>query len=246
MNPGAPFEPAAPPKMGFEAVEVDPAPKAGVDALPAVPPNWKVLGPVVAEDVFAPKLNMPPVAGAGVEAAPEVSPGVPAEKGLLKELPALLVPPPPPKLKLKLPDPALPVPFVGAAVDAGAVADAAPPKMGVEEVLCPLLKLKMGAGEGAPLRPPENIFLAGDGPSCFMGLPPKALAFVSVGDFGPPKRGAAVVPLGFLPPSKLNIGVAEGGASFLGAMEALAAPKRDFAGVPVEAPPKRLLALPVV
>jgi hypothetical protein len=160
---------------------------------------------------------------------------LPEEKGLLNELPVE------PKLKLAPPEalfeaepaPKLGVPLVGAAE--------APPKIGAADVLDVFPKPKMGGAEAVALvLPPLKALFAGDGPSCFIGLPSN-MGVDELGDLGAANMGfgACVVPL----EPKLNDVEAAGAASVLGVSE-LEAPKRGLAAGVDE--PKRLLVAVVV
>ena len=102
-----------------------------------------------------------------------------------------------------------------------------------------------------PLPPPGKAFLAGDGSSCFMGLPSNRLVvLLAGGDLGAGNRGFAAVevPLVGVPakaPPKLNTG-AEGVASLfarVGSWVLIDAPKIGLAEVADVVPPKILEAL---
>ena len=183
LNPGAPVDPDAPPKAG--ALLLLPAPKAGVDVALLAPPNWNGLEPPEGA-VVAPKLNMPPGADDGVEAA--LPPSLPEENGLLNdeeaEFPPNWKPNDPPELVEFAPkdEPALlAAGVVEAPPNRGVEVPEPPPNEGAAGAAEAPPKLKMGAAE-APVLPPSNAFLAGDGPSCFMGLPSSAAAPDDVGD----------------------------------------------------------------
>jgi hypothetical protein len=177
----------------------------------------------------------------GAAGVPALLPLLPEANGLLKLLPdvapAVLAPP---KLKLKPPEPdPEPVFDDGPPKPTGpalavlpfcAGADDAPNMLVAGAVGWLLAKLNMGV-ESPPVPPPlNNFFFAGDGSSCFMGLPnrlPEALApaAAAAGDFGAPNigfdaaaDGAALLVL--LPPkSKLGFG-----ASVFAAVESVVAP----------------------
>ncbi|KAH7192985.1 uncharacterized protein B0J16DRAFT_68418 [Fusarium flagelliforme] len=197
---------------------------------------------------------MPPDDGA----APESPPLLP-EKGLLNEEEAEL----PPNWNPKLPDAEeLESKDVPALLAAGVVE--APPNKGVEVPEAPppneggaagvveAPKLKMGADAPDAVPPLTlNALLAGDGSSCFMGLPSSPAVPDGLGDWGAPNRGFAA-PLSLSAPleaaPKLKIGAAAGlsaaGASFLVAVASpeLGAPNRG-AAVGFEALPNRLLVV---
>lgn len=239
LNEGPPVDPDALPKEGALLL-LWLAPNVGADVLLG-PPNWNGLEPLGAAEVL-PKLNMPPDVEVGAE--PELPPLLPEAKGLLKEdpeFPDWNENPPDPELLVVLAAPKL--------VLAPLVVPEPPPKMGAAGVVEAFPKLKMGAAD-APVLPPLKAFLAGEGSSCFMGLPPNKGAPDEAGDLGVPKRGFAEseMPLGLAP--KLKIGAAAGlsaaGASVLGAVDAsgleLGAPNRGFAAGVVDALPNRLVA----
>jgi hypothetical protein len=194
LNTGA-APPAFPPKEGvtelpwFAFPPNREPPEGGAVVAGEGPPNWNDEPPVDGV-VEPPKLNMPPVAGAAGAAG--LSPPLPpAAKGLL---PVGADAPPPPKLKLNPPAPALDEapPKLGAPEDAGGVAVEDAPNRLVVGWLWPPPKLKMGAAEPEPLAP-VNDFLAGEGSSCFMGLPLNMEFWPAPvgGDLGAPNRGFA-------------------------------------------------------
>lgn len=255
LNPGAPVEADAPPKLGAPLLF---APKDGVGVLLLEPPNWKGPGPPEGA-VDAPKLNMFPDAAAGVEPAfPASGPWVPEVKGLVNEEEAEFPPNwnPNDSLADEFPpkdEPAL----LAAGVDVAApkrgveetgAAEPAPNEGAAEVVEAPP-KLKMGAAE-APALPLPNALLAGDGASCFMGLPSSPVIPDEVGDLGAPKRGfEAPLTLSALLEAapKLKIGAAAGlsAASALGAVASpeLGAPNIGLAVGPEALPNKLLVVL---
>jgi hypothetical protein len=132
------------------------------------------------------------------------------------------------------------------------VPEAPPPNEGGAAGVVEAPKLKMGADAPDAVPPLTlNALLAGDGSSCFMGLPSSPAAPEGLGDWGAPNRGFAApfslsAPLEAAP--KLKIGAAAGlsaaGASFLAAVASpeLGTPNRG-AALGVEALPNRLLVV---
>lgn len=213
LNPGALPAEAPPNRDGAAFAWL--APKVGGGALVLPPPNWNVLEaePVVDGAAFPPKLNMPPEAGVEDEVEPNV--------GAVPLLPAkgLLIPDPEvPKLNPEFEEE--PAPKLGVVVLAPlAGVEEAPLKIGAGAgVVDAALKLKMGAAGAAAASPPVNDLFAGEGPSCFMGLPSK-LGADDDGDLGTPKRGldaSSEAPLGLLAPAaKLKAGAATGAEASL-------------------------------
>lgn len=232
--------PGAPPKTGAELLVpwLGPAPNIpppapvplGVEALPLPPPNWN--GDEVPDGADpAPKENVPPDAGA---AAVPALPPIPDANGLLKPPVGGAAALPPPKLKLKPPEPE-PAFDDGPPKLAGAALAVLPFCVGAEDAPKMLFvtgaaveappKLKIGV-ESPPLLPLLNaFFFAGDGSSCFMGLPNMLFdAPAAGGDVGAPNMGfeavvdGAAVVLG----PKLKMGF---GASALAAVELVVAPE---------------------
>ncbi|KAI6749111.1 hypothetical protein HG531_008058 [Fusarium graminearum] len=252
LNPGAPEDPDAPPKAGVLLF----APKA-VALLG--PPNWKGAAPPEGAEGAeeAPKLNMPPLDDG---AAPESPPLLPGAKGLLNEEEAELPPPPPPNWNPKLPEAEELEPKDAPTSLAAGVVEA-PPNKGVEVPEAPPPKeggaaagvveppkLKMGA-DAPDTVPPLKALLAGDGSSCFMGLPSSpAVPEDGLGDWGAPNRGFAAPLILSAPleaPPKLNMEVVAG-VSFFAAVASLelGAPNKG-AAAGVEVLPNRLLAVVV-
>lgn len=257
LNPGAPVEADAPPKLGAPLLF---APKDGAGVLLLEPPNWKGPGPPEGA-VDAPKLNMFPDAAAGAEPAfPASGPWVPEVKGLVNEEEAEFPPNwnPNDSLADEFPpkdEPALLAAGVDVAtpkrgVEETGAAEPAPNEGAAEVVEAPP-KLKMGAAEAPALPLPlPNALLAGDGASCFMGLPSSPVIPDEVGDLGAPKRGfEAPLTLSALLEAapKLKIGAAAGlsPASALGAVASpeLGAPNIGLAVDPEALPNKLLVVL---
>lgn len=259
LKEGALPDPEAPPNMGaallvlvpWFAPNSEPPVPVGVDALPVPLPNWK--GEEVPDGAEpAPKENVAPEPGAAEPAA--LLPLLPEAKGLLNPPLGAVAPPvlAPPKLKLKPPvleavfddappkptGPALAVPpFCAGADDA--------PKRPVEGA-AGWLPPKLKRGAESPSAPPllKAFFFAGEGSSCFMGLPNMLFAAAPAGgDLGAPNMGFDAVADG----PKLKIGL---GASAFAAVESVVgadvAPNRGCCGcvVGVVAPlPNKLPAV---
>lgn len=156
---------------------------------PPAPPNWKVDVAAAAGPGAAPKLNMPPA----VEGWAEPALPVLFAKGLLNPDPEAAAPPPAEKLKPKPPDPV----FVGAAPPkplgalvplVGAGPEVAPNRLVVADVVCAVFP-KPNKEPDEPDAPPVNIFFAGEGSSCFIGLPNMLFSPAVGGDLGTPNRG---------------------------------------------------------
>ena len=212
LNTGVPLALGVPPKAGVDELawlpKIEPPDGAAGVALGA-PPNENEGVPPVDGVEAPPKLNMPPEAGAA-EAGLSL-PVLPPEKGLLiveVEAPA------PPKLKLNEPVPPLdvaPPKLIGPPAAAlGVALEAAPNKLLDGWVWLPP-KLKVGAAEPEPLGP-VKAFFAGEGSSCFIGLPLKR-EFAAVplgGDRGALNKGLAGCEASFgceAPKLKMGAGV---------------------------------------
>lgn len=193
LKDGPPPGVKAPPNDGVGLLAWPPnnEPPAGVDEAPLAPPNWKEVDPPVPGAEAPPKLKRLP--GADVDAAPALLPPTPDAKGLLNAVPveAVAAAPPEPNWKLKPPDPVFAVEEVPpkliepVALPVGAGVDE-PPNIPPGAAVVP--KFSLGAEE-PPLLPPLNALFAGDGSSCFMGLPLKREpvgAVIEGGDFGAP------------------------------------------------------------
>jgi len=190
LNIGVPVEAGVPlpPKAGVDELAWF-APKRGPEEfaapVPDAAPNWKegVAPPAGVEAPPKPE-NIPPVAGAAEEAGLS-----PDENGLFTGAAEV----PPEKLKLKPPEPAFedaPPKLTDVLAGALPVLFVAEPNKLPDGWIWAFPKLKVGAAAPAAV-PPANGFLAGEGSSCFMGLPLNRdpPAWPVVGDLGAPKRG---------------------------------------------------------